>query len=344
MKIKQLSAPDFEEIWHAQDPTCQFNAFIAIHSTKRGPAIGGVRFRPYDTEVDALEDAKRLAEGMTYKSAMANLKHGGGKGVMLRPSGAYDRGLLYERFAAFVNHLEGRYITATDAGTTAEDVGLMKQHSGWVVGAPQSAGGPGDPSPITAIGVVAGIRASVQEALGNSDLRGIRVAVQGLGAVGSEVVRLLSEAGCELWGGDTHPGKLFALAEEFGMHSLLPETVLSQECDVFCPCALGSIFNDESVSKLHTRIIAGSANDQLQDPLRHAKQLAARGILYAPDFVVNAGGLIHVASELTGYDAEKVLHDVRAIEATLLELFAHAREKNITPYEAAFEIAKARLG
>lgn len=342
MEIKQLTDPDFEEIWQISDPAIQLNAFVAIHNTKLGPAIGGVRLRRYPHEADAIDEVKRLAEGMTYKAAVADLEYGGGKGVIMMPEAGFDRRALYQGFAGLINHLEGRYISAIDAGTQPEDVAEMKRHSQWVGGAPESVGGPGDPSPVTARGVLAGIKASVAEGLGSESLRGIRIGVQGLGSVGSVLVALLEEEGCQLWGTDIDPRRLIALSTTIGLHSLIPEQILAQEVDVFSPCALGHVLNKESIPQLKCKVIAGAANNQLSSD-EDAQRLQERGILYAPDFVINAGGLIHIAVELAGYDEKKANEKADAIGDTVRQIFQRSKAESMNTYEAALAEAKKRL-
>lgn len=343
MIIKNIAAPGFEEIWHGADPDADFNGFIAIHSTARGPAIGGVRFRSYASEQEALHEVKRLAEAMTYKAAAANLSCGGGKGVIMKPVSEFDRTLHYQRFAEMIDHLEGRYISATDAGTTLEDVAEMKRRTRWVGGAPTSEGGAGAASPITALGVLSGIKASWQQRSGTTDLKGVRVVIQGLGAVGAELTHLLKQEQCEIWGGDIDPKVLMALAQQEGIHSLIPELLLSQEADIFVPCALGEILNPTSIPELKVQVVAGSANNQLEEPARDAAALKARGILYAPDFLINAGGLIHIVEEFRGYDANRVRSQVEQIGNHLREIYARARNQDITTHQAALDLAQERL-
>ncbi len=342
VEIKQLSDPDFEEIWQIEDASCSLTAFVAIHSTKLGPAIGGVRLRAYADQADAVTEVKRLAEGMTYKAAIAGLKYGGGKGVIMLPAGEFDRRALYQGFAELINHLQGRYISAIDAGTQLEDVAEMKRHSQWVGGAPESAGGSGDPSPITARGVLAGIKAAVEEALGSDSLSGVRVGVQGLGSVGSRLVELLNQAGCTVWGTDIDPRRILTLSAQTSLHSVIPEQLLAQDLDVLSPCALGSVLNEQSIPELQCRIVAGAANDQLSHR-EDAQRLHERHILYAPDFVINSGGLIHIAVELAGAAEAKALEQADAIGETLREIFQRSKSEHINTHEAALAEAKRRI-
>lgn len=343
MKIKAIPQSGYEEVWEAQDAASGFHAYIALHNLRRGPALGGVRFWQYRSPQDALDDVLRLARSMTYKAAVAALPHGGGKGVILKPKGNFERHRIMENFAEFIDHLEGRYITAKDVGTDAQDMALFRKHTRWVTGLPEASGGAGDPSPLTAYGVRVGIEAAVSEALGQNSLRGIKVAIQGLGGVGAELARLLDEAGCEVWASDLLPQTLARLSRDYRVKPVLPEMLLELETDVLAPCALGQVLNQENIPRLKTKIVAGGANDPLTDESRDAASLRTRSILYAPDFVINAGGLIHVAMEITGYDAAKARAKAEQIGPTLKEVFAIANTEKITTLEAAKRLAEMRL-
>ncbi len=343
MKIESIEQAGFEEVWRATDPAASFTAYIALHNMKRGPALGGVRFWTYLNESEAVADVCRLAESMTYKSAVANLAHGGGKGVIVRPTGDFDRTKIMSCFGDFIEHLQGRYITAKDVGTTGQDMVTMKRQTRYVTGLPPESGGAGDPSPLTAAGVMAGLKVSITEKLGHSELKGLRVAIQGLGGVGIDLARQLSEAGCEVWGSDVDPKKLVVASQQFGVHSLLPEMIFTQEVDIFSPCALGQVLSAENIPQLKCQIVAGAANDTLASPEEDATALQARAILYAPDFVINAGGLIHVASEWEGYDSAKASQQIQQIGATLKEIYAHAATKKTSTHAAALAVALSRL-
>lgn len=343
MDIQKIDASGYEEVWRAEDAASRFLAFIAVHNLKRGPALGGVRLWRYPDPKTALEDALRLARAMTWKSAVAGLPHGGGKGVIVEPHGPYDRTLLYRRFGEFVEHLQGRYITAKDAGTHLEDLGTIRESTRYATGLPPSLGGAGDPSPLTAYGVKIGIQVGVEQALGRSELKGLKVAIQGLGSVGSALAAQLAEAGCELWGSDLAAKNVMASALKLGLHPQLPELILGQEADVLAPCALGSILNETSISKLRVRIVAGAANDPLADERRDPLLLEKLGILYAPDFVINAGGLIHVAQEWAGYEEAQAIRKTEEIGPTLRKIFQMARQEKITTHAAALLLAESRL-
>jgi leucine dehydrogenase len=341
MKYQQLDNDDYEEIWRAVDENAQFHSIIAIHSTKLGPSLGGVRFQSYLNEDAALNDVLRLAKTMTYKAALADLNLGGGKGV--KPKGEFDRHLLFERFAEFVNHLDGRYITAKDAGTTADDVDQIRQKSEYVGGLSSKAGGAGDPSIPTAFGVCIGIREAAKFCLGEDNISGLRVVIQGLGAVGSALAELLDKEGCDLWGTDVD-AKRVARCAQIGVKPLMPELVLTQDADVFSPCALGSVLNAQSIETLKASIIAGGANDPLSDVDANTRGLMKRGILYAPDFAINAGGLIHIAVERDGYDDKTAQDKLANIGVVLREIFETARDQDITTFKAAVNLAQKRLG
>lgn len=343
MKITSIPAPGFESILRAEDSERQFLAFIAIHSTQLGPALGGVRFWNYATEEAALDDVKRLAESMTYKAAVANTETGGGKGVIIEPPGDYDRRAIYECFAAFINHFRGDYITAKDVGTGADDIAAMRTISQWVTGLPADQGGAGDPSPLTGLGVCEGIRVAAELALGKKDLQGLRVAIQGLGAVGADVAQRLMAEGCEVWGTDINAKHVMACSTNLKFHSLLPEQIMTHEADVLSPCALGQVLNQKTIPELQVKVVAGGANDQLNETEADADRLHGRNILYAPDFVINAGGLIHVAEEWRGYDEAKAIQKTKRIGAILREIFALASKEKRSPHYAAIELAKERL-
>ncbi len=343
MKIQFLNDAGYEKILKATDPSGPFTSFIAIHNTHRGPALGGVRFWNYRTEQEALEDVLRLARSMTYKSAVAELPHGGGKGVIVKPPGNFDRRILMEKFGEFIETLGGLYITAKDVGTTAADMSLIHHRTRWVTGLPPEEGGAGNPSPLTAYGVLVGIKTTIEEAYHKNTLQGIRVVLQGLGGVGKDLAEFLIQEGAEVSASEIDSDRLQYLAKQLNLHPLAPEEIFSQEADVLAPCALGQILNHETISKLRVKMIAGSANDQLEDEKRDAEELNKRGILYAPDFVINAGGLIHVAMELEGYDAQKAKRKTEQIATTLKEVFSRAKKENLTTHEAALRLARSRL-
>jgi leucine dehydrogenase len=318
---------------------------VAIHSTVRGPALGGCRMWRYEDSRDALRDALRLARAMTFKAAVADLPLGGGKGVIMVPAAAR---LSSERrhaalldFGDTVDSLGGRYITAEDVGTSSRDMSVIAAQTPHVVGLARSRGGSGDPSPFTALGVFEAIRTCAARALGSGSLRGRTVCVIGLGHVGSRVAKRCAQAGARLLLTDVDERRR-AVAEQLGGRWLAPEEALEAPCDVLVPCALGGIFDEESVPRLRCRVIAGAANNQLADE-DVADLLRARGILWAPDFIANAGGLINIAQELGGYDARRARARVRQIGAVLEQVFDDAAAIGATPLTAAMELARRRL-
>ncbi len=344
MEFTRLEATGYEEVWRASDPAVNFLAFIALHNTRRGPALGGVRFWKYPNESEALADVLRLARSMTYKSAVANLPHGGGKGVILEPKAPYDRNQLYRRFAAFIDYLEGRYITAKDVGTHTSDLDCIAEETRWATGRSAERGGAGDPSPLTALGVKVGISSCVGAAFKKNDLSGLKIAIQGMGSVGAALAKLLAAEGCQIWGADVSAKKLTEMKTAAGVRPQFPELILSQDVDILAPCALGQVLDRHSIPQLKCKIVAGAANDQLADEESDAALLQERAILYAPDFVINAGGLIHVAMEWKGYDAALARQKTEGIGKTLREIFSIANEEKITTHHSAIRLAKSRLG
>jgi leucine dehydrogenase len=319
--------------------------FVAVHSTARGPALGGCRMWAYDDARAAMRDAMRLSRAMTFKAAVADLTLGGGKGVIMVPLG---RRLTSERrhralldFADTVDALGGRYITAEDVGTSSRDMHVINERTRHVVGLARGQGGSGDPSPMTALGVVIAIQACCERVFGSPNLRDRSLCVVGLGHVGSRVAKLCARAGAKLAVADVDPAKR-TLADQLGARWVAPERAVESPFDVLVPCALGGILDDETVPRLRCAIIAGAANNQLADD-DVADLLAARGVLWAPDFVVNAGGLINVAEELHGYEPAAVRRRVREIAGTLRTIFDNADAIGATPLTAAMELARRRL-
>jgi leucine dehydrogenase len=318
---------------------------VAVHSTVRGPSLGGCRMWEYEDSRAALRDALRLSRAMTFKAAVADLHLGGGKGVIMIPAGARltterRHGALLD-FADTVEALGGRYITAEDVGTSSRDMHVIAGRTKHVVGLARSRGGSGDPSPFTALGVETAIRACCERTFSSGSLRGRSVCVIGLGHVGSRVAKRCAKAGARLLVADVD-GRKQALAQQLGARWLTPQRALETEVDVLAPCALGGLLDDETVPRLRCRIVAGAANNQLADD-RLADVLAARGILWAPDFVTNAGGLINISEELGEYDAATARRRVRGIGETLRQIFDTAETIDATPLTAAMEIARRRI-
>ena len=338
-----MQSYDYGEVHFARDAASGLHAIVAIHDTRLGPALGGCRFLPYQRDEDALVDALRLARGMTYKAALADLPHGGGKAVLIRPTMThFDRGALFMAFGRFVDNMRGHYITAEDSGTGLEDMEIIRTVTKHVTGVDVSNGGSGDPSPFTALGVRRGIEACVKLRLGRASLDGIHVAVQGVGHVGYHLCRELHAAGAQLSVADVDPLKAERAQRELGAKVVPLDAIFDVECDVLAPCALGSALNDETIPRIRAAIIAGAANNQLAEP-RHGDDVNARGILYAPDYAINAGGLVNVAAEVTGYDAAKSRERVLKIYDTIYEIADRSR-KSLTPtYRVADLMVEEKL-
>ena len=333
---------DHEQVVFFFDPASALKAIVALHDTTLGPAIGGCRMWPYRTEADAVTDVLRLAKGMTYKAAMANLPFGGGKAVIIGNPATQKSEALFRALGRAVESLGGRYYTGEDVGTCPVDMDWAGAETAYVLG--RSSGSSGDPSPVTARGVWLGIRAAVEHRLGRADLTGIRVAVQGLGHVGYNVARLLAQDGAQLIVADLDPVRAERAAEEFGARLVDSGTILEVEAEVLAPCALGGVINDDTLPRLACKIVAGAANNQLLEP-RHAAGLHERRILYAPDYVINAGGLISIAEELrsTGYDRGRVLARVETVAETLTQVFERAARENTPTSEIADRLAEERV-
>jgi len=334
-----------ELVVFGNDARTGLRAIIAIHSTTLGPAAGGCRMRPYATTAEAVADVLRLSRGMSYKNAMAGLALGGGKAVIMGDSRKAKTAELFEAFGRLVDSLGGRYVTAEDVGTTITDMSNVARATRYVAGlgtAPGRAGG--DPGPKTALGVHLGIKAAVKFRLGRSDLKGVKVAIQGLGGVGQHLCGLLAAEGAELFVADVQAAAVQRAQEQFKAHPVAVEEVLALDVDVLSPCALGAVLNSKSIPKLRARIVAGAANNQLaQDGAGAALQAAS--ILYAPDYVINAGGIISVSREYQGGASEaQVIADIQAIPARLTEIFERARRENRPTNQVADQMARERLG
>lgn len=326
-------------VFHA-DATSGLRAIIAIHDTTRGPSVGGCRMWPYGSEEEAVTDALRLSRGMSYKSALAGLPFGGGKSVIIGDPATDKSEALWRAMGRFVGSLGGQYIIAEDVGTSPGDMEIVRQETTHVAGIAE--GGSGDPSPATAWGVFVGIKAAVRAKLGRDDLKGIGVAVQGLGHVGYELCQMLAAAGVVLYVADLDRTQLAKAGKEFGATIVDPKAVYDLDVEVFSPCALGAVINDDTIPRLRSSIIAGSANNQLAEP-RHGIALTKTGILYAPDYAINAGGIINIANEGPDYNRERAFDQVARIYDTLLEIFAYAQSSGIATDAAADRIAAQRL-
>lgn len=331
-----------EQVLYGHDSKSGLRTIIAIHSTALGPALGGTRFYPYESEEQALQDVLRLSRSMTLKAAAAGLDLGGGKAVIIGDPRHDKNERLWRAYGRMVDSLNGRYITAEDVGTTALDLAMVRRETRWASGVPVEEGGSGDPSPATAIGLLAALKALAEFLWGSADLHGRRVAVQGVGKVGYHFTGLLLEEGVEVVVTDVYQPAVDRTVEDFGVKAIGLDEIMTVDCDVFAPCALGAVLNEESIPKLNCEAVAGSANNQL-DKEEDASLLAERGILYAPDFLVNAGGLINVFEELNGYSELRAMHHVEAIGQRTLDVLTAAKERGIKPQDAAMQLANERI-
>ena len=341
--LELMDSMDHEQLVFCNDKETGLKAIIAIHDTTLGPALGGTRMWHYNNEADALVDVLRLSRGMTYKAAITGLNLGGGKAVIIGDAKKLKSEALMRKFGQFVNSLGGKYITAEDVGMSAEDMKFVKMETDFVTGIPVEMGGSGDPSPVTAYGVYMGIKASANFKWGSDDLKDKTVVVQGVGHVGENLVKHLSEEGVKVIINDINKDNLKRVSELYNTEIVDGDSVYDIDMDIYSPCALGATINDNTIDKLKCAIIAGAANNQLKDENKHANILKEKDILYAPDFLINAGGLINVYSELNNYDREKSLEKTRKIFDTTLEIFLKAEEENITTNAAALKLAKERI-
>lgn len=330
-----------EQLVLCTDKKTGLRAYIGVHSTTLGPSLGGVRLWRYDSSEDAILDVLRLSEGMTYKAAVAGLNLGGGKTVIMADGKEQDPSIRIARFRAlgnFIERLNGSYIAAEDVGTKPADMMEIRRKTSYVTGIPLEQGGSGDPSPMTAFGVFCGIQALAEDVLGSSDLSDVRVAIQGLGKVGMGLAEHLLEAGATVIGTDVYEERI-ALAQAKGIQTVSLDAIYDSDCDIFAPCALGAVLNDDTIPRLRCRIVAGAANNQLAAE-QHADMLQARDIVYAVDYVLNAGGLINVAQEANGfYDEGNARRQTARIYHTIKQMLQLARQQNITTAAAAHMMA-----
>ena len=331
-----------EEVIFCHDKAVGLKAIISIHNTALGPALGGTRMWNYKTEEEALIDVLRLSKGMTYKAAAAGLNLGGGKAVIIGDPKTQKSEGLFRAFGQFVNSLNGKYITAEDVGTCESDMEYIFMETPWVTGIPKDFGGSGDPSPYTAHGVLMGIKAAVKEKLRTDNLKGLRIAVQGLGNVGTNLVKYLVEEGAKVIVSDIDAEKVKKHVDKFSVEAASADQILFADCDVLAPCALGAVINDQTIGKLKCKVVAGGANNQLAEA-RHGDQLKEIGILYAPDYVVNAGGLMNVFVELEGYSPDRAFDKTRKVYDNCLKVFEIAKRDNVGTHTAADRLAEERI-
>lgn len=320
------------------DPATGLEAIIAIHNTRLGPALGGSRYQPYDSLNDAMADAMRLARGMSYKAALAGLQQGGGKAVIIRKPHVENRAALFEAFGRCIESLRGGYITAVDSGTSSQDMDCIAQETRHVTSTSEA----GDPSPHTALGVLSGIRTAARHRLGQDSLTGVRVMVQGLGNVGNALVELLVAEGADVLVADIDPGRVRLVVDETGAHPVALDAVYEAPCDILAPCGLGGILDSGHIDQLRCAAVAGAANNQLAEP-GAADRLDGRGILYAPDYVINAGGLLHVALTHQNVPANRIAERVSGIGERLAAIFEQSTAEGRPPSVIADRQAEAIL-
>ena len=331
-----------EEVVYGFDPVSGLKSIIAIHSTALGPALGGTRFWPYESEAQALEDVLRLSRGMTMKAAAAGLDLGGGKGVIIGDHRKIKSERLWRAYGRVVDSLQGRYVTAEDVGTDANDMELIRRETRWVVGVPVEEGGSGDPSPATARGVMAAMRAVAEFLWEEKKVENKTVAVLGVGKVGTDLVRRLVECGCEVVVADIYQPAIDHVVSTYGVKAVGLDDIFDVPCDIFSPSAMGGTLDEKTIPRLQCRAVVGCANNQLATD-EDADRLMERGILYAPDFVVNAGGLINVNEEIRGYTVERAAFHIDRIFNNTIHVLKAAAERNQSPHRAAVELAEERI-
>jgi leucine dehydrogenase len=335
----RIAEHNHEQVVFCYDPTSGYKGIIAIHNTTLGPALGGTRFWNYQSDEEALIDVLRLARGMTYKASVAGLNLGGGKAVIIGDPRTTRREMIFRAHGRFVESLGGRYYTAEDVGTSVEDMDYVMMETEYVTGV---AGGSGDPSPVTAWGTYRGIKACAQEKYGSDSLSDMTIAVQGMGHVGYFLCKLLADEGASLIVTDIDEARVRRVVDEFGAKAVSPDEIYSVDARIFAPCALGAVVNDDTVANFRFDIIAGAANNQLAHE-RHGDLLHKRGILYAPDYVINAGGLINVYGELNDWTLEQGKRKAGEIYDTLTQIFELAKENGISTHVAADRVAERRI-
>ncbi|MCL4132619.1 UNVERIFIED_CONTAM: hypothetical protein GTU68_005276 [Idotea baltica] len=339
----QHSFDNHEQIVFCNDKDTGLKAIIGIHNTVLGPALGGTRMWNYENEWEALNDVLRLSRGMTFKSAITGLNLGGGKAVIIGDAKTQKTPELMRRFGEFVHSLSGRYITAEDVGMATEDMDTVREVTPYVTGISQSKGGAGNPSPITAYGVFMGMKAAAKFEFDSDILEDKNVFVQGIGNVGEALVEHLVNEGANVTITDISQERLEEVRSKYGVTIYSGNDIYSEAMDIYAPCALGATINDDTIHKLQAKIVAGAANNQLADENKHGKILQERGIIYAPDFLINAGGIINVYAELEDYDRQEIIRKTENIYNTTLEILDNAKVNNLTPHTAALNIARERI-
>ena len=333
-----------EQVVFCQDPHTGLNAIIAIHNTTLGPSLGGTRLWNYNNHEDALVDALRLSRGMTYKSAISGLNLGGGKAVLIGDAASLKSEAYWRRYGKFVNSLNGKYITAEDVNTSSADMEYIGMETEFVTGKPEYMGGSGDPSPLTAYGVYVGMKAAAKKAWGNDSLTGRKVLVQGAGNVGQYLMGHLVEEGAKVLVCDINEAKVKQAKSKYpAIEVISNDNIFDREFDIYAPCALGATVNTDSIKKMKCPVIAGAANNQLADENEHGPMLVEKGIIYVPDFLINAGGIINISIELDGYNRDRALNTVGKIYNRTLEIFDLAEKEKVHTQLAAMKIAEKRI-
>ncbi len=334
---------DHEQVIYCSNKEAGLKAIIAIHDTTLGPALGGTRMWNYNSSADALKDVLRLSRGMTYKAAVAGLNLGGGKAVIIGDSATQKNELLFRTFGKFIEGLAGRYITAEDLGTDMKDMEFVRMETKYVTGISKALGGSGDPTPVTSYGVYVGMKACAYKKWGTESLRGRKVAVQGAGHVARYLCEHLYNEGAEIYVTDIKEEKIKRLLSTIKAFVVKPEEIYDVNADIFAPCALGGVLNDNTIPRLKCQVIAGGANNQLEDEDKHGHTLMEKGILYAPDYVINAGGLINVANELEGYRQDRAMKQAEGIYDVLKKIIETSEKENIPTHFASNKIAEERV-
>ncbi len=338
-----LNFDDHEGVHFFSDDASGLKTIIAVHDTTRGPAAGGTRLWTYDNPQAAIDDALNLSRAMSYKNAMADIPFGGGKGVIMRPSGDFDRKALFESYGKAIESLGGVYCTAEDVGVSTADMEVVRTQTAYVAGLDTGTAASGDPSPVTAEGVFRGLHVAAKNALGQSDLKNVRVAVQGLGHVGYSLCEKLRRAGAKLWVADINEQAVLKAEQELGAVIVSTNEIYAQDVDIFAPCALGGAINSNSIDQLKAKIIGGAANNQLATADMGAA-LRERGILFCPDYVLNGGGIINVAAELSGrYNPSWVDEKLNGLCQTLNDIFKTAEQENLPTSIVADRMARQRI-
>lgn len=341
--FEQVAEFQHEQVVYCHDHETGLKAIIGIHNTVLGPALGGTRMWHYATEAEALHDVLRLSRGMTYKAAISGLNLGGGKAVIIGDAKKLKNEALLRKFGRFVNNLNGKYITAEDVNMTTKDMEYIRMETKHVAGLPESMGGSGDPSPVTAYGTYMGMKAAAKKAFGSDSLAGKRIAVQGVGHVGTYLLEYLQKEGASLVLTDYYEERAYEAASRFGATAVAMDEIYDQDVDIYSPCALGATINDDTINRLKCRVIAGCANNQLASENEHGPELVRRGIVYAPDFLINAGGLINVYSEVVGTSRQGALAQTEKIYDYTLQVLDRAEQENSHPQAAAIRQAQERI-